>query len=140
MKATLGAGVSEVIRCHRRRLAGLYRSPWTDLVLADVQRFGSQPPRLDLVLADGQRFGSQLSIDPRYTSCPTADGVIPQLEPLAGDLNQLASVVGPEPTDVIKATRKHLVVEIEAATNHLVGHQHHFVVIDDLPAAMTLYA
>jgi hypothetical protein len=60
--------------------------------------------------------------------------VIPQLEPLAGDLNQLAWVVGPEPADVIEAARKHLVVEIEAATNHQV------VVIDDLPVAMTLYA
>jgi hypothetical protein len=62
------------------------------------------------------------------------------LEPLAGDFNELSSVVGPEPADVIEATRKHLMVEIEAATNHLVGHQHHFVVIDDLPLAMTLDA
>jgi hypothetical protein len=70
-----------------------------------------------------------------------ADGVIPQLEPLAGDFNQLALVVGrPIPADLIKAAGKHLVVEIEAATNHLVGHQHQFFVIDDLPAAMTLDA
>jgi hypothetical protein len=65
--------------------------------------------------------------------------VIPQLEPLAGDFNELASVVGPKPADVIKAAGKHLVVEIEAATNHLVRHQHQFIVIDDLPVAMTLY-
>jgi hypothetical protein len=61
------------------------------------------------------------------------------LEPLAGDLNELASVVGPEPADVIEAARKHLVVEIEPATNHLVGHQHYFAGIDDLPPAMTLH-
>jgi hypothetical protein len=66
--------------------------------------------------------------------------VIPQLEPLAGDFNELASVVGPEAADVIEAARKHFVVEIEAATNHLVGHQHQFIVIDDLPPAVTLYA
>ena len=66
--------------------------------------------------------------------------MIPQLEPLAGDFNEFPSVVGPEPADVIEATREHLVVEIEAATNHLVWHQHHFVVMDDLPLAMTLYA
>jgi hypothetical protein len=42
--------------------------------------------------------------------------------------------------DVIEAARQHLVVEIEAATNHVVWHQHDFVVIDDLPVAMTLYA
>jgi hypothetical protein len=65
--------------------------------------------------------------------------VLPQLEPLAGDFNELASVVGLEPADVIEATRKHFVVEIKAATNHLVWHQYHFVVIDDLPVAMTLY-
>jgi hypothetical protein len=102
VKATLGAGVSEVIQCHRRRLAGLYRSPWTDLVLADVQRFGSQPPRLDLVLADGHRLGSQSWIAPRYRSSPAADGVVPQLKPLAGDFDTLASVIGAEPADVIK--------------------------------------
>src|SRR5215203_1949742 len=102
-----------------RPLAGLYRSPWTDLIPAGP-RFGSRPPRLDLVLADGQRFGSQPWIAPRYRSCPRADGVIPQLEPLAGDLNELASVGGPEQADVIEAARKHFVVEIEAATNHLV--------------------
>jgi hypothetical protein len=68
------------------------------------------------------------------------DGVIPQLEPVAGDFHELAAVVGPEPADVIKAAGKHLVVEIEAATNHPVGHHHDFVVIDDLPVAMTLYA
>jgi len=62
------------------------------------------------------------------------------LEPLAGDFNELSSLVGPEPADLIEATRKYLVVEIEAATNHLVGHQHHFVVMDDLPLAMTVYA
>jgi hypothetical protein len=62
------------------------------------------------------------------------------LEPLAGDLNELASVVDPEPADVIEAARKHLLVEIEAATNRPVWHQHHLVVIDDLPVAMTLYA
>jgi hypothetical protein len=62
------------------------------------------------------------------------------LEPLSGDFKESPSVVGPEPADVIEATRKHLVVEIEAATNHLVCHQHHFVVIDDFPVAMTLYA
>ena len=66
--------------------------------------------------------------------------MIPQLEPLARDFNELPSVVGPEPADVIEAARKHLVVEIESATNHLVWHPHHFVVIDDLPVAMTLYA
>ena len=65
--------------------------------------------------------------------------MIPQLEPLPGDFNELASVVGPEPADVIEAARKHLVVEIEAATNHLVWYQYRFVVIDDLPVAMTLY-
>jgi hypothetical protein len=61
------------------------------------------------------------------------------LEPLAGDFDELASVVGAEPADVVKAAGKHLVVEIEAATNHLVWHQYHVVVIDDLPPAMTLY-
>jgi hypothetical protein len=61
------------------------------------------------------------------------------LEPLTRDLNELPSVVGPEPADVIKAARKPLVVEIKAATNHLVRHQHHVVVIDNHPAAMTLY-
>jgi hypothetical protein len=66
--------------------------------------------------------------------------VIPQLEPIAGDFNELASVVGPEPADVIEAARKHLVVEIKAATNHPIWHQHHVVVIDDLPLAMTLNA
>ena len=66
--------------------------------------------------------------------------MISQLEALAGDLNEFSSVVGPEPADVIEAARKHFVVEIEAATNHLVWHQYRFVVIDDLPVAMTLYA
>jgi hypothetical protein len=66
--------------------------------------------------------------------------VIPQLESLASDFNEFRSFVCPEPADVIEAARKHLVVEIEVATNHLVWHQHHFVVIDDLPVAMTLYA
>src|SRR5215217_6781201 len=108
---------------HARTLASLYCSSW-----------------LDLVLADGQRFRSQRWIDPRYRFCAAADGVIPQLEPLTCDFNELASVVGPEPADIIKAAGKHLMAEIEAATNHLVGHQHHFVVIDDLPVAMTLYA
>jgi hypothetical protein len=61
------------------------------------------------------------------------------LEPLTGDFNELASVVGPKPADLIKAAGKHLVVEIEAATNHLVCHQHQVVVINDLPGAMTLY-
>ena len=64
--------------------------------------------------------------------------MIPQLEPLAGDFKELASVVGLEPADIIKAAGKHLTVEIEAATNHLVWHQHQFVVIDDLPVAMPL--
>ena len=59
-----------------------------------------------------------------------ADGVVPQLNPLAGDLNELPSVVRPEAADVIKAARKKLVIEIEAATNHLVGQQYHFIVID----------
>jgi hypothetical protein len=31
-------------------------------------------------------------------------------------------------------------VEIDVATYHLVGHQHHFIGIDDLPVAMTLDA
>jgi hypothetical protein len=65
--------------------------------------------------------------------------VIPQLEPLASDFNELASVVGPEPADIVEAARKHVVVEIEAATNHLVGHQHEVVVTDELPVAMTFY-
>src|SRR5215217_6511368 len=125
---------------HARTLASLYCSSWLDLVLADGQRFGSQSPCLDLVLANEQRFRSQPWIDPRYRFCAAADGVIPQLEPLTCDFNELASVVGPEPADIIKAAGKHLMAEIEAATNHLVGHQHHFVVIDDLPVAMTLYA
>ena len=119
-------------------LADPCRSPWTDLLPAG-QRFGSQPPWLDLVLAGRQLFGSQLAVDPRCRSCPAADRVILQLEPLAGDFNELPSVVGPEPADVIEAAGKHRVVEIEAATNHLVWHQHNFVVIDDLPVAMTLY-
>src|SRR5215218_10370304 len=106
-------------RLTARTLAGLYRSPWTDLVPAG-HCFGSQPPRLDLVLADGQGFGSQTSVAPRYRSCPAADRVIPQLEPLAGDFKELPSVVGPEPANVIKAAGKHLVIDIEAATNHLV--------------------
>ena len=76
---------------------------------------------------------------PRNRSCPAADRVIPQLEPLAGDFNELSSVVGPKPADVIKAAGKHLVMEIEAATNHPIWHQHQSVVIDDLPVAMTLY-
>jgi hypothetical protein len=46
--------------------------------------------------------------------------VIAQLEPLASDFNELPSAVGPEPADLIEATRKQLVVEIEAAANHLV--------------------
>jgi hypothetical protein len=66
--------------------------------------------------------------------------VIPQLESLAGDFNEFPSFVCSEPADVIEAARKHLVVEIEVATNHAVWHQHDFVVIDDLPVAMTLYA
>jgi hypothetical protein len=65
--------------------------------------------------------------------------VIPQLEPLASDFNELALVVGPEPADVIEAARKHLVVEIEAATNYLVWHHHEVVVLDELPVAMTFY-
>ena len=63
-----------------------------------------------------------------------------ELEALAGDFNALPSVVGAELADVVEAARKHLVVEIEAATNHIVRHQHHFVVIDDLPVAMTFDA
>jgi hypothetical protein len=102
----------------RGTLAGLYRPPWPDLVLAG-HRFRSQSPWLDLILADGQRFGSQPRSAPWHRSSPRADRVIPQLEPLAGDFNELLSVVGPEPADVIEATRKHLMVEIEAATNHL---------------------
>src|SRR5688572_28166255 len=116
----------EVTRSRRplsaRTLADLYRSAWFDLVLVGRQGFGGQP-----------------RIGPRCRSCPAADGVIPQLEPFAGDFNELPSVVGPGPADVIEATRKHLVAEIEAATNHLIWHQHHFVVIDDLPLTMTLY-
>jgi hypothetical protein len=134
----------EVTRCNPacqltvRPLASLYRSAWIDLVSAG-HRFRSRPPWLDLVLADRQRFGSQSWIVPRYRSCPAADRVIPQLEPLAGDFNELSSVVGPKPADVIKAAGKHLVMEIEAATNQLIWHQHQSVVIDDLPVAMTLY-
>jgi hypothetical protein len=60
------------------------------------------------------------------------------LEPLPGDFNEPPAVVGPEPADIVKAARKHLVAEIEAATNHLIWHQHHFIVIDNLPLAMTL--
>src|SRR5215204_5914440 len=92
------------IRCNparqvtARALAGHYRSPGTDLIRAD-----------------GQRFRSQLWIGPRCRSWPRADGVIPQLEALTGDFNELVSVVGLEPADVIKAAGKHLVVEIEAA-------------------------
>jgi hypothetical protein len=89
-----------------RTLAGLYRSAWTGLVLADGHRLGSQPPRLDLVLADGQRFGSQPWIALQYKSCTAADGVILQLERLAGDFNELPSIVGPKPADVIKARRR----------------------------------
>jgi hypothetical protein len=63
--------------------------------------------------------------------------VLPQLEPLAGNFNELASAIGPEPAGIIKAARKHLMVEIEAAANHLVWHEHNFVGIDDLPGAMT---
>src|SRR4051794_28441174 len=112
----------EVTRSRRlltaRTLTGLYRSPWIDLGPPGYagHRFRSRPPRLDLVLAYGQRFGSQSWIAPRYRSCPAADGVVPQLEPLAGDFNELASVIGAEPADVIKAAGKHLVAEIEAAT------------------------
>jgi hypothetical protein len=62
------------------------------------------------------------------------------LEPLAGDFNELPSVVSPVPADVIEAARKHLVVEIEAATNHLVWQQHNFVIIDDFPVAVALDA
>jgi hypothetical protein len=88
----------------RGTLAGLYRPPWPDLVLAG-HRFRSQSPWLDLILADGQRFGSQPWICARYRSSPGADGVIAQLEPLPGDFNQLPSIVSPEPADVIEATR-----------------------------------
>jgi hypothetical protein len=66
--------------------------------------------------------------------------VIPQLEPLASDFYELASVIGPKPANVIKAAGIHLMVEIEAATNDLVWHHHHFVVVDNLPAARTLDA
>ena len=59
--------------------------------------------------------------------------MIPELEPSRVISTSLLAVVGPEPADVIKATGKHLVVEIEAASNHPVGHHHDFVVIDDLP-------
>jgi hypothetical protein len=62
------------------------------------------------------------------------------VEPLAGDFNELPSVVGVEPADVVEAAGKHLVVEIESATDHLVWHQHHIVAFDDLPVAMTLDA
>jgi hypothetical protein len=89
---------------HRRTLAGLYRSPWFDLVPA-VYRFGSQSPWLDLVLADGERFRSQPWIAPRYRFCPAADGLIAQLEPLAGDFNELPSIVGAEPADRGEAAR-----------------------------------
>jgi hypothetical protein len=65
--------------------------------------------------------------------------MLPQLEPLTGNFDELASVVGPEATDLIKAAGKHLVTEIKAATNHLVRHQHQFVGINDLPVAMTLH-
>jgi hypothetical protein len=61
------------------------------------------------------------------------------LEPLSGDFNELASVISPEPADLIETTRIHRMIEIEAATNPLLWHQHHVVVIDDLPLAMTLY-
>jgi hypothetical protein len=87
-----------------RTLAGLYRSSWFDFVPAG-HRFGSQPPWLDLILADGQRFGSQLGIGPRYRSSPASDGVIAQLEPLAGDFNELPSIVGAEPADRGEAAR-----------------------------------
>ena len=122
-----------------RALAGLNRSARTDNVPAG-HRFRSQPPGPDLVLAYGQHLRSHSGIAPRYSSCPAADGVIPQLEPLASDFYELASVIGPKPANVIKAAGIHLMVEIEAATNHLVWHQHQVVVIDDLPVAMTLYA
>jgi len=65
--------------------------------------------------------------------------VISQLEPLASDFYELASVIRTKPANVIKSAGKHLMVEIEAATNHLVWH-HHIVVIDDLPASRTLDA
>jgi hypothetical protein len=104
-----------------RTLAGLYCSAWPDLVLTGGQPFGNQP-----------------SIGPRCRSCPTDDRVILQLEPLAGDFNEPPSVIGPEPANVIKAARKHLVGATEAATNHLVWHQHHLVAIDDLPPRMYL--
>ena len=68
-----------------------------------------------------------------------ADGVIPQLEPLAGDFNELASAVGTKPADVIKAAGKRLVMEIEAATDHLVWHQTQFVVIHDLSVLVVVF-
>src|SRR4029453_19087416 len=103
-----------------RTLAGLYRSRWTDLS-PPRHRLGNQPPRLDLVPADGQRLASQPWIAPRYRSCPAADGVILQLEPFAGVFNELSSVVGPEPADLIKAAGKPLGVECEGANNSLVA-------------------
>ena len=63
--------------------------------------------------------------------------MLPQLEPLAGNFNELASVVCPEPSSVIKPARKYLMREVETAANHLIWHQHQFVRIDDLPLAMT---
>jgi hypothetical protein len=122
-----------------RTLAGPYRPPWPDLVSAGL-RFWSQPPWLDLVLSHGQGFGNQRRFCPRDRSCPMADRVITQLEPLTSDLNELPAVVGSEPANVIEAARKHFVVEIEAAANHLVWRQHQFIVIDDLPLAVALDA
>jgi hypothetical protein len=59
---------------------------------------------------------------------------------LAGDFNELPSVVGPKPADVIKAAGEQLVVKMRRQRITFVWHQHHVVVIDDLPPAMTLYA
>lgn len=81
----------------------------------------------DLLLADGQRFGGQAWRGRRSRSSAKADRVLPQLESLTGDFNELASVVGQEPAGFIKAAGKHLVVEIEPATNHFVWHQNEFV-------------
>jgi hypothetical protein len=44
------------------------------------------------------------------------------LEPLGVISMKLASVVGPEPADVIESAGRYLVVEIEAATHHPVEH------------------
>jgi hypothetical protein len=70
-----------------------------------------------------------------------ANPVIPQLERLAGDLDELPSVVA-EPADLIEAARIYLVLQVESATKHAVTRQwtkEAISVMYDSPFAVALY-